>query len=190
MELLIGLRGISTLAGSPGQLCQRGVLRFGAKSSTPFPAPVAGSSNQPTFNARKVAQWLVETSHGFNNDAVADAPFHSALFDQVMAKPNDAALLLERWDTEEAGETTLEKCIAQLVEAAFGPGPVLNKIYDRLLVNHLEKLHDNAICVLASALRDIVAAQGSADPRRRPTIYPVGHRESAGDSESDVLPPG
>ena len=174
MELLIGLRGISTLAGVSRSTVSMWRARFGVESPTPFPVPVAGSSNQPTFNALKVAQWLVETSHGFNNDAVADAPFHSALFDQVMAKPNDAAVLLERWDTEEAGETTLEKCIAQLVEAAFGPGPVLNKIYDRLLVDHLEKLHDNAISVLASVLRDIVAVQGSADPRRRPTIYPWG----------------
>lgn len=174
MELLIGLRGISTLAGVSRSTVSTWRTRFGAESPTPFPAPVAGSSNQPTFNALEVAQWLIDTSHGFNNDAVADAPFHSALFDQVMAKPKDAAVLLERWDTEQVGETTFEKCIAQLVEAAFGPGPVLNKIYNRLLVDHLEKLHDNAISVLASALRDIVAAQGSAHPRRRPTIYPWG----------------
>ena len=171
MELLIGLRGISTLAGVSRSTVSTWRARFGAKSSTPFPAPVAGSSNQPTFNALEVAQWLVDTSHGFNNDAVADAPFHSALFDQVMAKPKDAAVLLERWDTEQVGKTTLEKRIAQLVEAAFGPGRVLDKVYYRLLVDHLEKLHDNAISVLASALYDIVAAQGSAHPRLRPTIF-------------------
>lgn len=171
MELLIGLRGISMLAGVSRSTVSMWRTRFGAESPTPFPAPVADSSNQPTFNALEVAQWLVDTSHGFNNDAVADAPFHSTLFDQVMATPKDAAVVLEQWDIEQAGQTTLEKCIAQLVEAAFGPGLVLNKIYDRLLADHLEKLHDNAISVLASALRDIVAAQRSTHPRRRPTIF-------------------
>ena len=62
MELLIGLRGISTLAGVSRSTVSTWRTRFGAESPTPFPAPVAGSSNQPTFNALKVAQWLIDTT--------------------------------------------------------------------------------------------------------------------------------
>ncbi|MHA3685075.1 hypothetical protein ACXR2W_12565 [Leucobacter sp. HY1908] len=62
-----------------------------AQSSTPFPSPQAHEKGTDLFDAHDVAAWLVDTGHGNNPDAVADA----AAFTDPVAQAGQHEALVE-----------------------------------------------------------------------------------------------
>lgn len=69
---LISLPQIAALARVQRPVVSMWRTRF-ASGRDAFPAPVSAHSHQELFDASQVAEWLAETSHGKNPDAVADA---------------------------------------------------------------------------------------------------------------------
>lgn len=76
--LRISLAGIAALARVKRPVVSVWRSRFCA-GDTPFPEPVGAENGQEIFDAGQVARWLVQTHHGNNPDAIADAGAHAAL---------------------------------------------------------------------------------------------------------------
>ncbi|MDQ0613478.1 hypothetical protein QF046_001119 [Microbacterium sp. W4I4] len=71
-RLLISLPQIAALAKVRRPVVSVWRTRFGS-SPNAFPAAVEARAGREYFDAREVADWLVDTSHGNNPDAAADA---------------------------------------------------------------------------------------------------------------------
>lgn len=71
-RLLISLPQIAALAKVRRPVVSVWRTRFGSGPNA-FPAAIDARAGQEYFDAREVAEWLVDTSHGNNPDAAADA---------------------------------------------------------------------------------------------------------------------
>ncbi|GAA3773836.1 hypothetical protein GCM10022240_27130 [Microbacterium kribbense] len=89
--LLISLAGVAELAGVQRAVASMWRTRA-RKTDAPFPPAVAQQRGRNMFDAHAVARWLVETGHGHNPDAVADA---AAFADGVAIDFSDAADVAE-----------------------------------------------------------------------------------------------
>lgn len=78
VPLGISLAGIAALARVKRPVVSVWRSRF-ASGDASFPAPIRTESGQEVFDAQQVARWLVQTRHGNNPDAIADAGAHAAL---------------------------------------------------------------------------------------------------------------
>lgn len=74
--LLLTLSGCAELAAVRRPVVTMWRRRLG-DGDAPFPAPVTEQRGQELFDADEVANWLVDTAHGNNPDARADAALHA-----------------------------------------------------------------------------------------------------------------
>lgn len=77
-DLRLTLAGVARLAGVKRPVVSMWRTRLAA-SDAPFPASVSNDRGVELFDAVEVANWLVETQHGNNPSAIADAPAHAML---------------------------------------------------------------------------------------------------------------
>ena len=70
--LLMSMRDISQLAG-----VQRPVVTNWRRRDRNFPAPVGGDENQPLFDARQVAEWLIDTRRAMRSTVEAELSLHT-----------------------------------------------------------------------------------------------------------------
>lgn len=160
MTSTITMLDIAKLAGVSRSTVTVWRGRFGKTSKTPFPEPIESDSHQPLFNPIEVGEWLMTTGHGRNADAHMDALLYSSLFETVMETPVEAAQILEQWDySDSSSSSILEQSLAELVEAGFGAKPVLKKLQDSLWSRDENKLHNNAVEIIAEALYIFVDTQ-------------------------------
>ncbi|WEG09302.1 hypothetical protein PU630_01695 [Microbacterium horticulturae] len=71
-QLLISLAGVAELAGVRRPVASLWRTRS-QRGDAPFPPAAAHRGGRDLFDAHAVAEWLVETGHGHNPDAVGDA---------------------------------------------------------------------------------------------------------------------
>lgn len=124
------------------------------------------------FDASEVAQWLVATNRSEGGDVVGDAPFYSLLFDQVLDDPVQSAALLEHWGAAKAECVETFTSLSELLEAAFGPRLVLEKLQDQVSLDHTERLHNAGIEIITTDLYEIINSLNLSSSYPTPTVVP------------------
>lgn len=158
---LLTLAGIAELAQVSRHTVTTWRTRYGADSPTPFPAP-AQTDPQALFDAARVTDWLVDTDRTQDRDVAGDAPFYSILFDEADHPETPAALLhlasTGEWPSEL--DPQLRAALELLVEAAYGPRPLLTRLRRRT-AGQEPQLSAAAIATLADALAQACALHPS-----------------------------
>lgn len=127
--LAISMQRIADLADVQRPLVSMWRKRHPVGCNAPFPAPLpsvesaAARGTQLKFDAIEVAKWLVETNHGNNSDAVADAPFYSDLFNEAVEDPHVWAALVAHARSGE--EVTPEIVRDELFSEPLVPSEIL-----------------------------------------------------------------
>ncbi|QQB83312.1 DNA-binding protein [Corynebacterium amycolatum] len=183
--LTISMQRIADLADVQRPLVTMWRKRHSGGSDAPFPEPLlpvesaAARDTQLKFDAIEVAKWLVETDHGNNSDAVADAPFYSDLFNEAVEDPRVWAALVAhaRGGEEVTPETVRDELFSEslvpseilegdlehavtsaniLAEAAFSATKVLVEIIRRRRSQTPEALVENAEALLAAIGSELI----------------------------------